>query len=74
MIREKDYITKDIVELLKEASISSRKACFASATGRHKYLIDITCSSCGKTILMELYKTNILDYLKGTAQYKCDQC
>lgn len=73
-IQEGDYITSEIVDLLRKGSVSDRQACFAPARGYFRYLIDVSCNDCGKIMQKEFSKTKVLDYLRGARQYRCDDC
>lgn len=72
-IQEGDYISDEIVQILKQGSIPTRRDCFADSNGG-KYLVDVSCNECGKIIRKELTKTSTLDYLRGAKTHLCDDC
>lgn len=68
-----DHINNEIMQILKQGSIPSRRDCFADSNGG-TYLVDVICNECGKIISKELTKTSTLNYLRGAKTYLCDDC
>lgn len=68
-----DYISEEIVQILKQGTIPSRESCFASSNGGN-YIVDVSCNECGEIIKKELTKSSTLNYLRGAKTYLCDDC
>ena len=73
-IQPGEYISVDLIKLLKQGTIPDRTACFAPSLEMKKYETEIVCVDCGKTLNMFLSKTKLLDYLRGAWEYHCDEC
>ena len=72
-IQPGEYISKEVMNILKDGKPSDRLACFAKAENGCLYESEVVCSRCGKEFNTKLNKTTILSYL-NKYDILCDTC
>lgn len=76
-IQPGEYLSAEIINMLRDGSITDRVACFAP-TGNPKetclFECEINCSKCNVSIIRATSKTALLDYLRGRNSILCDNC
>lgn len=80
-IQPGEYLSSEIISILRDGNTSDRAACFAPTKGATKskkdvclFRSEITCSKCGKEITKDVSRQRLLDYLRGTKQILCEDC
>lgn len=80
-IQPGEYLSAEIISILRDGNISDRVACFAPtkdiAAQTKKVCLfpsEITCSECQKSMLQNLSKQSLLDYLRGAKTILCSSC
>lgn len=76
-IQPGEYISADVVQILRDGNTTDRAACFAPIGDTKDIVLfrsEITCSECNQPIVKDLTKTGLLSYLKNTKMILCDEC
>lgn len=79
-IQPGEYLSKEVIELLRQGNTTSRTACFSKTadTSPSKntclFPAELACSNCGSTTLQHISKTNLFNYLQGKTKIVCDRC
>lgn len=79
-IQPGDFLSTEVIELLRQGNTTSRVACFAktneSAPSKNVHLFpsEIVCSRCGNLTVQSISKTHLFNYLQGNSKIVCDEC
>lgn len=83
-IQPGDYLSAEVISILKDGKMNDRSTCFAPTKTDSKqdvclFTCEITCSGCGKILIKQLSKTALLDYLKDDTSRNskpifCEDC
>lgn len=76
-IQPGEFIPADVIEILKQGTVTDRSNCFVSPTSpddMYSFEAELKCSMCNKTTVCKLSKTGILNYLRGAKKIYCDEC
>lgn len=75
-IQPGDYISKEVIKMLKDANVSVQLDCFAKADTNNPYTVEIICPKCKKDIIRQLNKTALIEYLrnKNIKRFFCEEC
>lgn len=68
-----DFISEEIVELLKQGDSKAIDECFAPTNGE-LYIVEYKCCDCEQIIKGEMGKTKLLEYLKNGQNTRCKVC
>lgn len=79
-IQPGEYLSTEVVELLRQGNTNSRVACFAktadTSPSKNKCVFptELICSRCKNLIIQNISKTNLFNYLQGKVEIVCDDC
>ena len=73
-IQPGEYLSKEIINILKDGMRVDQTDCFAKAESGCLYESEIACSRCGKEMNKKINKTTILSYLNNQCDILCDIC
>lgn len=65
-IQPGEYITNDVVNILKGMKITVRADCFAKSDPKKPYTLEANCIECGSLMIKVMTKTDALKYLSLT--------
>lgn len=78
-IKQGDYLTKEVIDLLCTGKVANIQKCFALTDGTsEKYTVECVCSKCNSIHTLKKSKTKLLEYIadlrNGINNYKCEIC
>ena len=79
-IQPGEYLSAEVIELLRQGNTNSRVTCFSKTAdvspSKNKCLFpaELVCSHCNNITVQNISKTNLFNYLQGRSEIVCDDC